>query len=155
MYDVRDLIKKAIAIAEKKKRLLFGILENTPDPRLRILIQVMINMVEKDIQFYFTINQELEGQTLDPIDFAIYDTIASLVNQFGRGLVGQKIKTRQEMVNFSVEIEKSVLALMLDIQGRLAQAEGGGHTTTYKIIGKAIEQKKRTIENLERFKHTD
>lgn len=155
MYDVRDLIKKAIAIAEKKKRLLLGILENTADPRLRILIQVMINMVEKDIQFYLTVNQEIEGQTLDPIDFGVYDTIASLVNQFGRGLIGRKIKTRQEMVIFSVEIEKSVLALMLDIQGRLAQAEGGGHSTTYVVIGKAIDQKKRTIENLERFKMVD
>lgn len=155
MYDVRDLIKKAIAIAEKKKRLLLGILENTADPRLRILIQVMINMVEKDIQFYLTVNQEIEGQPLDPIDFGVYDTIASLVNQFGRGLIGRKIKTRQEMVIFSVEIEKSVLALMLDIQGRLAQAEGGGHSTTYVVIGKAIDQKKRTIENLERFKIVD
>lgn len=155
MYDVRDLIKKAIAIAEKKKRLLLGILENTADPRLRILIQVMINMVEKDIQFYLTVNQEIEGQPLDPIDFGVYDTIASLVNQFGRGLIGRKIKTRQEMVIFSVEIEKSVLALMLDIQGRLAQAEGGGHSTTYVVIGKAIDQKKRTIENLERFKMVD
>lgn len=155
MYDVRDLIKKAIAIAEKKKRLLLSILENTPDPRLRILIQVMINTVEKDIQFYLTMNQELENQTLDPIDFAVYDTIASLINQFGRGMVSAKIKTRQEMVNFSVDIEKAVLALMLDIQGRLAQAEGGGHSTTYVIVGRAIEQKKKTIENLERFQHTD
>lgn len=155
MYDVRDLIKKAIAIAEKKKRLLLSILENTPDPRLRILIQVMINTVEKDIQFYLTMNQELENQTLDPIDFAVYDTIASLINQFGRGMVSTKIKTRQEMVNFSVDIEKAVLALMLDIQGRLAQAEGGGHSTTYVIVGRAIEQKKKTIENLERFQHTD
>lgn len=155
MYDVRDLIKKAIALAEKKKRLLLDILENTPDPRLRILIQVMINLVEKDIQFYITVNQEIEGQSLDPIDFAVYDTIASLINQFGRGLIGRKIKSRQEMVNFSVEIEKSVFALMIDIQGRLAQAEGGGHSTTYEIIGRAIEQKKKSIENLERFYHVE
>lgn len=151
MYDVRDLIKKAIAIAEKKKRLLLGILENTPDPRLRVLIQVMINMVERDIQFYMMVNLEIEGQALDPIDFGVYDTIASLVNQFGRGLIAKKVNTRQEMVTFSVEIEKAVLALMLDIQGRLAQAEGGGHSTTYVVIGKAIDQKKKTIENLERF----
>lgn len=151
MYDITDLLKKTIAIAAKKKRLFEGILENTPDPRLRILIQVMINRVNQDVVFYEKLMSDLKDVTLEPIDFAIYDTISSLVNQFGRSLIVPKIKNRKEMVTFCIELEKSIYALMMDVQGRLAQAEGRSDSITYITIGKAIEQKKYTISEWEKY----
>ncbi len=151
MYDVRDLIKKAIAITMKKRRLYEGILENTPDPRARILIQILIKQVDKDLKFYEDLNLSLEGLSIDPIDFGIYDTISSLINQFGRKLLVPKIKTRREMLHFAIETEKSIYALMVDIQGRLTQAESSVTSTTYITMGRAIEQKRMVIQNLENF----
>lgn len=151
MYDITDLIKKTIAIAKKKKRLFEDILKNTPDPRLRILIQVMINRVNQDELFYEQLMVEIKDEVLEPIDFGIYDMISSLINQFGRGLVVPVIKSRKEMVTFCIELEQSIYALMMDIQGRLAQAEGRTDGITYRTIGKAIEQKKYTISEWEKY----
>ena len=151
MYDITDLLKKTIAIASKKKRLFEGILENTPDPRLRILIQVMINRVNQDVLFYENLMISIKEETLEPIDFGIYDMISSLVNQFGRSLTVPVIKTRKEMVSFCIDLEKAIYALMLDVQGRLAQAEGRTDGITYRTIGLAIEQKKHTISEWEKY----
>lgn len=151
MYDVRDLIKKTIAIAIKKRRLYEQILENTPDPRVRILIQILMKQINKDLKFYEDLNASLESAELDPIDFGIYDNISSLINQFGRKLILPKIKTRREMLHFAIDTEKAVYALMIDIQGRLTQAEGNVTSTTYITMSRAIEQKRTVIHNLEHF----
>lgn len=152
MYDIRDILKKAIAIAQKRIVVYNKVLENTPDPRMRIMIQIMISRLSQDITYYENIISELEVKDIEPIDFGIYDTIASLINQFVRTLTVPKCKSKKEFLNFVIENESAVLALAVDIQGRLAQAEGRSDSQTYVILSKLILHKRFKIQELEYYK---
>lgn len=152
MYDIRDLLQKAITQTENRKISYGKLLENSPDPRMRILIQIMIARLDQDIAFYKKLMTEIDVNAIEPIDFAVYDTIASLINQFARRMIVPKSKTRKEFVQFVTEVEQSVYALMVDIQGRLAQAEGRTDGITYKILSKVILHKSLRIKELENYK---
>lgn len=152
MYDIRDLLNKAITLTEKRKGTYSKLLENTPDPRMRVLIQIMISRLDQDVHFYKRLLEDIGTGDIEPIDFAVYDTISSLINQFSRGLVTPKAKSKKEFVLFVIEMEKSVYALMMDIQGRLAQAEGRTDSITYGILSKAILHKSFRIQELENYK---
>jgi hypothetical protein len=152
MYDIRDLIKKTIALSEKRKALYFKFLENTADPRLRILIQIMISRLNQDAVFYNKLLESINEDDIEPIDFGVYDMISSLINQFGRRLDMPTSKTRKEFIHLVIETEKAVYALMMDIQGRLAQSEGRTDGITYRTISKAILNKRFRLEELENYK---
>ncbi len=119
---------------------------------MRIMIQIMISRLSQDIAYYENIVKELEGKEIEPIDFGIYDTIASLINQFVRTLVVPICKSKKEFFNFVIENESAVLALSVDIQGRLAQAEGRSDSQTYTILSKLILHKRFKIQELEYYK---
>lgn len=152
MYDIRDLLQKAITQTENRKLTYLKLLENSPDPRMRILVQVMIARLDQDIAFYNKLLSDLDVNTIEPIDFGVYDTIASLINQFARRMMVPTCKTRKEFVQFVTEVEQSVYALMVDIQGRLAQAEGRTDGITYMILSKVILHKSLRIQELENYK---
>ena len=152
MYDIRDLLNKAIALTEKRKGTYVKLLDNSPDPRLRILVQIMMSRLDQDIIFYKKTLEELGGGDLEMIDFAVYDMISSLINQFMRTITTPKVKSRKEFVAYVTEIEKSVYALMMDIQGRLAQSEGRTDSITYTTMSKAILHKRFRIQELENYK---
>lgn len=152
MYDIRDILKKAVLITEKRMEVYHKLLENTPDPRLRIMIQIMISRLAQDITYYGRIIEELENIDIEPIDFGIYDTISSLINQFVRTLTVPNSKTRREFLNFVIENESATLALAVDIQGRLAQAEGRSDSQAYVIFSKIILHKRFKIQELEYYK---
>ena len=152
MYDIRDLLQKAITQTESRKKTYLKLLENSPDPRMRILIQIMIARLDQDVTFYNKLMSELDVNAIEPIDFASYDTIASLINQFARRTLVPTCKTRKEFVQFVTEVEQSVYALMVDIQGRLAQAEGRTDGVTYKVLSKVILHKSLRIKELENYK---
>lgn len=152
MYDIRDLIKKTIALSEKRKALYFKFLENTADPRLRILIQIMISRLNQDAIFYNKLLESVSEEDIEPIDFGVYDMISSLINQFARRLEMPTCKTRKEFMHLVIETEKAVYALMMDIQGRLAQSEGRTDGITYRTISKAILNKRFRLDELETYK---
>ncbi len=152
MYDIRDILNKAIAITLKRKEVYGKVLENTPDPRLRIMIQIMISRLDQDVNYYENIIKELNLGEIEPIDFGIYDTIASLINQFVRTLTVPKCKNKKEFLNYVIQGESAVLALAMDIQGRLTQAEGRTDSQAYLILSKAILHKRFKIQELEYYK---
>lgn len=152
MYDITDILKKAITITEKRRDIYGKVLENTPDPKLRILIQIMMTRLTQDIHYYEKILLELEHEVVEPIDFGIYDMISSLINQFMRILVTPKCKDKRTFLDFVIDSEKAYLALLIDLQGRLAQSENNTKGQAYKIFSKVILHKRFSIQELENYK---
>lgn len=151
MYDIRDLLDKAISITEKKALLYEKVLSNHTDEQVKALIRVMINTAQRDKQYYSDLRANISDENAQDIDFGTYDMIASLINQFVRTLDPPEITSRQNLVQFSIGFEKSLYALMVDIQGRLVQSEGLSESITYRTLEKMINQKTKVITNLEFF----
>lgn len=152
MYDIRDLLMKAITQTENRKATYYKLLDNSPDPRMRILVQIMIARLDQEIVFYKKLESEIPVESIEPIDFAVYDMISSLINQFARRMEVPKCTTRKEFVQYVTEVEKSVYALMVDIQGRLTQSEGRTDGISYMILSKVILHKSFRIQELENYK---
>ncbi|MCJ7688080.1 MAG: hypothetical protein MUO60_01945 [Clostridiaceae bacterium] len=58
-------------------------------------------------------------------------------------------KTPKDFLNFSLGLEKEILALFLDIQGRLIKTSSDTTSTSYIILSNIINTKTKLIENLE------
>lgn len=151
MYDVRDVLKKAIDIANRKKTMLEKASEDAGDVRMRMLIAVFIKTVEKDIQHYESMIANITDAMAEAIEFSVYDKISFLVNQFFRTLHYPKIKDQKSFVQYAIEQEKSIYALLVDIQGRMVTNEAIVNTIAYYALTEVIENKKKNIEHLENF----
>lgn len=86
---------------------------------------------------------------IDVIDFGIYDKISFLINQFNLRIYIADAKTPKDFLNFSLGLEKEILALFLDIQGRLIKTSSDTTSTAYIILSNIINTKTKLIENLE------
>lgn len=83
------------------------------------------------------------------IDFDIYDKISFLINQFNLKMYKTDAKTPKDFLSFSLGLEKEILALFLDIQGRLVKTSSDTTSTAYLILSNIINTKTKLIENLE------
>ncbi len=151
MYDIRELLDKAISITEKKIVLYEKLLNGHTDEQLKALIRVMIHIAQRDKHYYLGLGANINDENAQEIDFATYDMIASLINQFVRTFNPPEVESRLEIVEFALNFEKSLYALMVDIQGRLVQSEGLSESITYKTLGKMVNQKLKVISSLEFF----
>ena len=53
------------------------------------------------------------------------------------------------LINFTLDYDKQVLALFVDVQGRLLLKEADTETAVYKLLSTVIKQKRKQIEDLE------
>jgi hypothetical protein len=145
-YNIIDVMDKAIAIGHKRKELYIGIgkQENQP-PSVKILSKVLADNVDKTLVYYERLKKEANDEN---IDFAIYDKISFLINQFNLRIHTTDAKTPKELLNFSINLEKEVLALLLDIQGRLVKTSEDTNLSTYVILSDMIKTKTKLIEDL-------
>lgn len=149
MYDVRDILNKGIDIAKKRKRIFEKTRDDQGDVRLRIVMNVLIKSTENDIEHYKSLIQSISNEMAEGLDFAFYDKISSLVNQFSRTIVGPTTNDRKELIKFAIDQENSVYALILDIQGRLVMDNESYDNQAYNILSEVIEEKKKLIDQLE------
>lgn len=153
MYDIRDVLRKAVLVSNRKRQHFEGILDNTPDIRLRAILQIIIRDIDKDIEYYeMLIEQYNHEKHIQEIDFGLYDTISNLVNQYVRHFVKKpRFKERGPLIQYALDTEKSAYALLVDIQGRLAQFEGLEHSQSYFVLSELLAHKHKSIINLEMF----
>ena len=119
-YNIIDIIDKAIAIAYKRKELYTEISkQNHQPPAVKILSKVLADNVDKTFLYYENLKKEVNDEEVEKIDFAIYDKISFLINQFNLRIHTTDATTPKEFLNFSLNFEKEILALFLDIQGRV------------------------------------
>lgn len=154
MYDIRDLLDKAVAITDKKIGLYEQLQMTSTDPQLKALIRVMVHSAHRDKHYYLGLKAPISDSDAQEIDFGTYDMIASLINQFTRNFQPPPIENCKDLVQFALGFEQSLYALMIDIQGRLVHSEGLSESITYRTLGKMIHQKQSVIKNLAHFADT-
>lgn len=151
MYDIRDVLRKAIAVTLKRREVYRKVLEQSDDLKIQTMVRILIHEIERDLKGYEHMIGVLTDEQAEVIPFDVYDTISSLVNQFLRKLVAQDFKDPKAFMRYALEHEQAILALLLDIQGRLAQNTPITTSIAYYVLSEMIMEKKRTIKNIQHF----
>ncbi|MBE0450325.1 MAG: hypothetical protein IBX70_05700 [Clostridia bacterium] len=149
MYDIRDVLKKGVEITNKRKQIFEKARDDQGDVRIRMVMNVLIKSTENDIAHYEHLIEGINDEMAEDLDFAFYDKISSLINQFSRTIVGPNTSDRKELIKFAIEQENSVYALILDIQGRLVMDNESYDNQPYNILSEVIEEKRKLISQLE------
>lgn len=149
-YNIIDVLDKAIDIAHNRKRLYTEISnqKNQP-PAVKILAKVLADNVDKTFLYYEKLKKEVTNKEIEMIDFSIYDKISFLISQFNLRIHTADIKSAKELISFSLDFEGEILALFLDIQGRLIKTSADSNSTTYLILSDIIKAKNKLIHDLE------
>ena len=118
-YNIIDLIDKAIDITIKRKAI-YEKIGNEPFgiPSISILSKVLAKDLDKTLQYYEALKNEIANESFEEIDFAIYDKISFLINEFTKKLSVPDIKNTKEFLEFYLNLEKDLYSLLIDIQGR-------------------------------------
>lgn len=149
-YNVMDLIDKAIAITIKKKTLYENIdKDNQNFPPINIMSKVFIARNDKTIIYYKELKNNIGHENLEDIDFKIYDKMSFLINEFNRRTYSAKIHNIKDYLKFSLDLEKDMLSLLLDIKGRFVVGKDDINTTTYKLLSEIIDNKSNQIKMIE------
>ncbi len=150
-YDIRDIIVKAVDLALKRRQLYHSLLDINPNIRVRTVINTLLIQVEKDVKQLSDLKESISDNIVEEIDFDIYDKISSLIYQFNKSLINPKIRSLEELLEFSLKLEESVYALFRDIQGRLVKDNYLIETQAYLILEEMIRLKEVNIENIKQF----
>ncbi|MGV8981720.1 hypothetical protein [Clostridium sp.] len=150
-YDIIDIINKAIAIAYKRKALYTEISNQTNlPPAVKILSKVLADNVDKTFLYYQKLKNEVHSDEPEKINFAIYDKISFLIGQFNLRVYATDAATPKDFMSFTLQFEKEILALFLDIQGRLVITSYDTNSKTYTILSDMIKTKANLIDGLNR-----
>ena len=87
----------------------------------------------------------------EEIDFSIYDKMSSLINNYNKRIDVAEVTNVREYLKFSLDLEKSIYSLQMDIQGRFVKNESDIHTKTYQILADIIDNKAQHIAMLEKI----
>ena len=148
-YNILDIINKAIDISHMRKRLYLEInQQNYQSPSVKILSKVLADNVDKSIIYYEKLKKEVD-ENIEIIDLVIYDRISFLINQFNLRIHTANITSATELLSFSLKLESEILALFLDIQGRLVKNQEDTNSATYIILSDMIKVKTSLIHDLE------
>ena len=152
-YNVTDILDKAVTIALKRRTIYKTIgQENRDILSIKIMSNVLIKELDKTIGYYQTLLSEISDVEFEEIDFSIYDKMSSLINDFNKRIdVEIKINNVRDYLKSSLEMEKSIYSLMIDLQGRFVKNSSDIHSKTYKIFSDIIDNKVKHIEMLEKI----
>jgi len=149
-YNIIDLIDKAISIARKRKDIYEKVGKEKSDIQaVSIMVKVLIKEVDKSIEYYEELKNQLVDVEVEEIDFGIYDKISFLISEFSNRYYIGEFKNPREFFNFSISLERDIYSLLIDIQGRLVTNANDVYTKTYKILTSIIEIKAKHIADLE------
>lgn len=151
MYDVRDVLRKAIDITLRKREMFEQLKEDAGDIRIRMQISVFEKTMDTDIHYYETMIKNITDAMAENLDFAVFDKISFLVNQFTRTIVPPKLTDQKSMLRYFLEQEKAAYALLVDIQGRMVTDKRIAESIAYYVLLEAIEDKRKRIADLEHF----
>lgn len=150
MYDIRDVLRKGVAVTEKKRQEYLKLQENIGDLRMRILIGVFIKEINRDISNINRLIDSITDSIAESIEFDVFDKISSLVNQFTRTIAPIDIKERKPLVRYILEQEKATYALLVDIQGRMVTSRSSV-SIAYYVLLELIDDKRAYIEELSKM----
>lgn len=151
-YNVTDIINKAINITIRKKTIYESVGQIKCDiPSIEIMSKVLIKQMDRTIKYYEELKNEVSRLSFEEIDFYIYDKISFLIDEFSKRIYETKINNINEYLKFSLDLEKDVKSLFIDIQGRYVKNTSDIHTKTYEILSDMINNKENLITTLEKI----
>ncbi|MPM37622.1 hypothetical protein SDC9_84240 [bioreactor metagenome] len=151
-YNVIDLINKSIDMEERRKKLYENIGKQQKEhSSIKIMSKVLIKNIDKTINYYKDLNRELKNIELEEIDFWTYDKISFLINQYNKKQYGISFDNVGDYISFSLNIEKDMYSLLIDIQGRFVKDTKDTYTKTYEILSNIISNRVKHIETLEKI----
>jgi hypothetical protein len=150
-YNIIDVVDKAINIANRKKAIYEDISKNNSNnPSIKMLSKVLIKEVDQTIKYYETYKKEVGSVEFEEIDFGVYDKMSFLINEFNKKIYIPEIHNNKSFLSFSLNLEKGIYALLIDLQGRFVQNTSDLHTKTYEILSDMIKNKVKHIDTLEK-----
>ena len=151
-YNAVDLIDKAIKLAIRKKIIYEKIgKDNWNVPSIKIMSKVLAKEMDKTVKYYETLENAIGKIEFDEIDFYIYDKMSFLIDEFNKEIHVTEIDNIKGYLKFSLDLEKDVKSLFIDIQGRFVKNESDLHTKTYEVLSDIINNKSINIEVLEKI----
>jgi len=151
-YNVIDLINKSIDMEERRKKLYENIGKQQKEhSSIKIMSKVLIKNIDKTIKHYKDLNKELKNIELEEIDFWTYDKISFLINQYNKKEYEVSFDNVGDYIKFSLNLEKDMYSLLIDIQGRFVKDIKDTYTKTYEILSDIISSRAKHIETLEKI----
>lgn len=151
-YNVIDLIDKSIDMEERRKKLYKNIGNQQKEhSSINIMSRVLIKNIDKTINYYKDLNRELKNTELEEFDFWTYDKISFLINEYNKKQHSVTFSNVKDYIKFSLNLEKDMYSLLIDIQGRFIKSTEDTHTKTYKILSDIISSRANHIETLEKI----
>jgi hypothetical protein len=122
-YTLADLLERLCAIGETSVKLFEDIANNTSqiDKRISTVARVLKSDEMRHVQHCLNLLKESKVHEGTEIPFDIYDKAYSLINEFKNRIYVPNIASVQELIIFSYEHEMSMVALLLDIRGRMVK----------------------------------
>lgn len=153
-YNVIDVIDKAINIENKEKSKYKNIGKQKGDVQsIKIMSTVFVKQADKTIEYYKTLKKELKGLKFEDIDFDVYDRMSFLVNEFNKKKYSKEINGIEDVkdyLKFSLNLEKDIYSLFVDIKGRFVKNTSDVNTKTYEILSDIVDNKANSISMLEK-----
>ena len=150
-YNIIDIVEKAIKIEEKRIFLINELInENKNLPTINLLGKVFEKESRKMIDYYKTIELELNNSKLEEIDFRTYDKISFLINEFFSIMFIPVVEKPKEYMNYALQLSSNQLALFLDIQGRLVNNSNRADGITYNVLSDIIVKLEQRVDSIKR-----
>jgi hypothetical protein len=145
-YTLSDLLEKLIDI-EKTALEIHTKIEEISKINNTKVIGIITRAIKKEeikhTKYYEELKGELNDELNEIIDFYLYDKVAKLLFEFKNQIRLPQIDNVQDLIKYSLELEKSNIGLLLDIQGRLLGSLNDVNNNVYKVISEIIEEEKR------------
>lgn len=150
-YNVLDIIDKAIDIQNRRKIILKSVVsEHKAKANIILMSKVLCNQIDKIINYYNQLKDEMIDTEFEEIDIIIYDKISFLINEFNIKIYYEDIENVKDYLKFSLNLAKDTYSLFIDIQGRLVKNINDTSTKTYDILSKIITNIKNQIKTIEK-----
>lgn len=147
-YSIVDIIDKAIVITNKRKKIISE--RNNENANIEIMSKVLIKEIDKMICYYESLKNEFKNMQVEEIDIYTYDKISFLMDNFSKRIVNVSVGSPHEYVEHSLEMEKDLYAMFIDVRGRFVNKSSDISTKTYDTLTEIIENKARVIKMLEK-----
>ncbi|MCY6372071.1 hypothetical protein [Clostridium ganghwense] len=151
-YNILDILDKVIMISSKRIEVYLNIDYKGEDKeKFQLIDKVLIKSINRELKYYEDLKRELSNKELEKVNFATYDKISFLVHGFANKVRCDDINTIDKVLKCTLDLDKNILALYIDIQGRLIKSEGDSETKTYKTLYEIINEKRKIIKEIERI----
>lgn len=150
-YDVRDILRKSIQIACKNKDLIKDIQEEQESLQNQLVAKVISRQIDNEINKYYGMIQSIDYIETEFIDFDTYDCISKKCNELHRLNLVYEIEQPKHIINLAINLDSSMMALYIDIQGRLVKNPKTSDTHVYRVLSDLIQFKRDRIEQLKKF----